>query len=293
TYSISASDARGARELGRYAADVGLRQAAILYPRIPEFQRKAEAFAAEFEALGGEVRTMVPYDSGTTTFAGHMERIMAAVAPGAAMPDSAWPAGAAAGVAEPGNSAAWRGRVPQEPFALFVSAPQRDVPQIAPQVSFYGLDAAGAQVLGDEAWASAAVRRVVPKRDLQGVIAASRFPPERADAPADPAFVQAYEARYRRSLDNELPALGYDAAHLVLQALPNRMLTPSALARRFHFLAGIRGATGLLSVRSSEVVRTPYLVMIREGRLVPAPYPWEYEMPVPKPPAPDEEVTRR
>ena len=168
-----------------------------------------------------------------------------------------------------------------------MAAPDRDVRQIAPQIAFYGLDSAGVQVFGDEAWASASVRRVVPPRDLEGVIAASHFAPGRADALADPDFVRRYEESYRRSLENQLPALGYDAANLVLQALPNRMTTPSALARRFSLLAGIRGATGTFSVRSDRVVRTPYLVVIRGGRLAPAPLPFEYVLPVPKPPLPD------
>lgn len=275
-YTINSNDARGAQALGRYAAEVGLRQAAVLYPRIAEYERKAQAFSVEFEDLGGEVRAMVPYDSGTTTFAEHMRRILAAVEASA---------GAGGLPYEPGvSSVDSLGQPVQQPFALFVAAPGRDVRQIAPQVGFYGLDSAGVQLFGDEAWASATVRRVVPARDLENTIAASRFPPDRADAAADPAFVEAYETRYRRSLENELPALGYDAANLVVQALPNRMLTPDAFARRFRLLAGIRGATGLLSVRANRVVRTPYLVVIRGGELEPAPYPWEYSMPEPKPP---------
>jgi len=155
-------------------------------------------------------------------------------------------------------------------------------------VAFYGLDSAGVQVFGDEAWANAEVRRVVPARDLEGVIAASYFPPDRASSATDPAFVELYEARYRKSLDNLLPALGYDAANLVLQALPNRLYSPDALALRFGFLTGIRGATGMLSVRGGEIIRTPYVVTLRGGRLEPAPHPWEYEMPVPKPPLPED-----
>jgi ABC-type branched-subunit amino acid transport system substrate-binding protein len=277
TFSINVGDPRGAQELGRYAADAGLRQAALLYPRIPEFERKARAFAEEFEALGGVVRAMVPYDSGTTTFSDHMERILASVAPVGSGADrgvlgdrvNAMSDSAAATVVEP--------------FALFVPAPPRDVPQIAPQVGFYGLDSAGVQLLGDEAWASAPVRRLVPARDLEGVIASSNFPPDRATGSADPEFVRRYEETYRRSLENQLPALGYDAAHLLLQALPNRRLEPSAVSRRFDLLAGIRGATGLLSVRGSRVVRTPYLVAIQRGQLVPAPYPWEYARPASEP----------
>lgn len=267
SYSVNATDARGARELGRYATDLGLEQAAVLYPRADEYERKATAFAAAFRESGGRVRAMVPYDSGTTTFQPHMERILERVAPEEPT--------------FPGDT------VEQRPFALFVPAPQRDVPQIAPQVSFYGLDSAGVQIFGDAAWASAAVRRVVPKRDLEGVIAASHFPPNGGAALADSAFIRAYEQRYRRTLDNPLPAFGYDAAHLLLQAMPNRMLTPAALARRFQLLARIRGATGVLSVRDGEVVRIPYLVRIRRGDLVPAPFSWEYELPVPRPPKPD------
>ena len=94
--------------------------------------------------------------------------------------------------------------------------------------------------------------------------------------------------RYRQSLGNQLPALGYDAAHLIMQALPNRSLTPAALARRFHLLAEIRGATGLLSVRSDRVVRRPHLVIIRDGMLEPAPYPWNYELPVHRAPLPQD-----
>jgi ABC-type branched-subunit amino acid transport system substrate-binding protein len=284
TYSINSSDALGARELGRYAADVGLRQAAILHPRLPDYERKAEAFVEEFTALGGIVRAVVPYDSGTTTFAPHMRQILAAVAPtrSAGLAGSAMAPGAAA----PLDSA--EAELGQQPFALFVPAPPRDVPQIAPQLGFYGLDSAGVQLFGDEAWATAEVRRVVPDRDLEGVIAASRFPPERAEAAADPDFVRAYETRYRQSLGNSLPALGYDAAHLIMQALPNRSLTPAALARRFHLLAGIRGATGLLSVRSNRVVRRPHLVIIRSGMLEPVPYPWDYEQPLTRPPLPQD-----
>lgn len=250
-YSVNSSDPHGARELGRYAAEIGLRRGAVLYPRSEEYEQKARAFTAEFEARGGEIRAMVPYDSGTTTFDEHMQEIVGAVGSGAD---------------------------PSRPrFALFVPAPPRDVQQIAPQIDFYGLDEAGVQVLGDEAWASAGVRRVVRARDIESVIAASRFPPERSSAAADPAFVEAYESRYRRSLENELPALGHDAAHLVMQALPNQLSTPDAFARRFHLLAGIPGATGLLSVRQSRVVRTPYLVVIRGGQLAPAPTPLEYQ----------------
>ena len=80
-FAVNTGDARGAQELGRYAAELGLTQAALLYPRSPDYERKASAFAVEFEAMGGAVRASIPYDSGTTTFDFHMARVLAAVAP--------------------------------------------------------------------------------------------------------------------------------------------------------------------------------------------------------------------
>jgi hypothetical protein len=248
-YSVVGGDTRGAAELGRYAAQMGLRQAAILHARGAEYYRRAQAFAAEFEAGGGRVATTVSYESGTTTFAPHMRQILAAVGGGS------------------------RGDGPG--FGLFMAAPDRDIPQIAPQVGFYGLDEAGVQVFGDGAWASTSVRRVVPNRDLEGIIVASALPSGRAEALADPDFVALFEQTYRRSLNNQLPALGYDAAYVLLQALPNRLVTPEATARRFDFLSSIHGATGTLSVRAGGLVRTPHLMVIRNGVLAPAPRPRE------------------
>ena len=289
-YTVNTGDGRGAQELGRYAAELGFGQAALLYPRGEEYERKARAFAVEFEAMGGVIRAAMPYDSGTTTFDVHMQRILERVAPVDTLygpvGDSLGYGGVVDTLRPPdpyGAAPGWGGPPVQEPFALFVAAPERDVRQIAPQVAFYGLDSAGVQVFGDEAWTSAAVRRVVPRQDLEGVIAASHFPPGRADAIADPEFVRRYEETYRRSLENQLPALGYDAANLVLQALPNRLTTPSALSRRFGLLAGIRGATGTFSIRASRIVRTPYVVIIRDGALLPAPEPFEYTLPQAKP----------
>lgn len=249
-YSIAAGDTRGAQELGRYAAQLGLDRAAILHAWGGEHERRARAFAVEYEALGGRVVATVSYSPGTTTFATHMEQVLRGVR-------------GAAGVTRP--------------FALFVSAPDRDVPQIAPQISFYGVDDAGAQLMGDQAWALASVRRLVANRDLEGVITVSPFAAEESDGLADPEFVALFESTYRRSLTNQMPALGHDAARVILEALPNRMLTPAATARRFQLLAGIRGATGIFSVRSSRLIRTPYLVVIRGGRLERAAHPWEYQ----------------
>lgn len=257
-YSLASGDTRGAQELGRYAAQIGLGTATVLHARGSDYASRARAFAAEYEARGGRVRATVSYESGTTTFASHMGQILAA-----------------------GGGDGEGGTTGRSPFALYVVAPERDVPQIAPQISYYGVDAAGAQVLGDDSWASSPVRRVVPSRDLEGVVATSPLPPGRDGGLADPDFVAAFEQTYRRSLTNQMPALGYDAARVVIESLPNRLLTPAATARRFELLTGMRGATGTLSVRGARLIRIPHLVIIRNGELEPAPLPWEHRTPAP------------
>ncbi|HEY8468652.1 MAG TPA: ABC transporter substrate-binding protein [Longimicrobiales bacterium] len=243
-YTLAAADTRGAEALASYAARTGLHRVAILYPRTRQSQ--ADAFAAALHRLGGRVVTAVPYDSGTTTFGTHL-RVIAEAAP----------------------------------QALFVPAPERDVRQIAPQIAFYGLSQLGVQVLGTEAWASEEVRRLVDRRYLDGVVAAT---PLHKPSPEMgwQAFTERYESTYRRSLTSELPALGYDAVQLLIQALGNDRPPPAELARRVASLAELRGATGILSIRDGGVTRRPFLVRIEAGELIPIGAHAGPEMPPPR-----------
>ena len=182
-YSLAAPDPGPAEALAAFAARSGLRRVAVLYPRTAEYEQEARAFARALERAGGTVRLEVPYDSGAVMFARPLRRI------------------AAAGVQ-----------------ALFVPAPERDVRQLAPQIAFYGLRDRGVQLLGGEAWTSEEVRRNVEPRYLDGVVAATTVD---RDSPAAgwQTFVARYEAAYRRSLENDLPALGYDAGRILAAAL--------------------------------------------------------------------------
>lgn len=277
-YTLNAGDVAGAQAVARYAAEAGIRRAAVMYPRMDAFIRKADAFRQVFESLGGEVVRHVPYDSANTTFKDQLERILDAKGPepyGIEMGDSiVWLRG-------PENADG----VPFEPFALFAPAPPRLVRQIAPQIEFYGVDSAGVQVLGDEAWMAPEVRRVVGGRALEGVIAATPRDPALGDAYADPGFTRRYEERYRRTLDNPLPALGHDAALLLLASMPERRFTARAVARRVALTEGLLGVTGILSVYDGRVVRRPHIVQMRNGRPVLAPSPMLYVAPRPRPPA--------
>lgn len=338
-FALGTGDTRGAQALASLTWDLGFERAAVVYPSMEPYRRKAQAFEVEFEALGGRIVASAPYDSGTTTFAYPLRTTQRAASPviDTTRPfrvvvdsfpgqhDSLWAALAASRQPRDTTPAMDPFRlfgVPRDtapapprdmfkpippppadtmlpdslvddtttyhmaPWALFVPAPPRDVRQIAPQVEFYGLDSTGVQVFGDASWTSPEVLRLVDPRALERVIAASPLDPAEGEHGVSSDFVQRYEAAYRRTLSNPLPALGYDAARMVLASLPNRDVTPRAVARRFAFIEGLRGATGVFSVYGNDIVRSPYLVVIRGGRLVPAPSPYDYVMPIPKPAVP-------
>lgn len=243
-YSLRASGTRGARALADYALRAGLTRVAVLSPASGEFARRAEAFAARVRRGGGTVAALVPYDSATTTFGPALQRILE-----------------------------------ERPQAIYIPAPRRDVRQIAPQLAYYGLDTLGIQILGGRAWANERVRRIVEPRYLEGVIAATPLP-KSSPRIGWRDFVDRYERTYRRSLDAGAPALGYDAARLILAAVPARgRASPETVARRLARISGLRAATGILSVRDGRVTRRPFLVQIRGGELVPAPPPRTLGMP--------------
>ncbi len=225
-YTLNATDPGGAAALGRYAASQRLAPVALLYANDTEFEAQATAFAAAVRAAGGAIAADVPYAPGTTTFGNALERVRTSGA-----------------------------------RAVFIPASERDVRQIAPQLEYYGLGSI--RVLGNEAWVSDEVLRTVPARQLEGVVAWTPFHPE-ATAAGWPDFVARYEARYRRTLDTPYPALGYDAAKLVLRAIESGADDASELARALRDLPPYRGATGVLTV-GDRITREPSLVLVRGG----------------------------
>ena len=186
----------GAAALASYAARQGVTRMALLYPNVEEFQTKARAFEAAFRAAGGTVVADVPYDSGTTTFRAPLKRV------------------------ETGN-----------PDGLYVAAPERDVRQLAPQLSYYGITGKGLRVFGGESWTSDEILRLVPARYTNGTVASTPLVQESAVAGWQ-EFAKLYEGRYRKSLDTPFPGLGYDAARLLLSVLPRTRTRPADVARR-------------------------------------------------------------
>lgn len=229
-YSLNAGDTRGAEMLAQWAVRNAAGPIGILHPIGGDGDRQARAFADAVQRAGGTVALRMSYGETTTTFQQQMERL------------------SAAGIR-----------------TLFIPATEREIPQLAPQLAYYGLG--DVQVLGGEAWTSETLLKTLPTRVTEGVIAAT--PLIRTDpAVAWEDLVASYEARYRRSLNHPFPGLGYDAALLVLAAVEQGADNAREVAGEIADLEGVRGATGIISVRGGAVERAPFLVRIEGGRLV-------------------------
>jgi len=227
TYSLNVPDTRGASALANWAVRRGITQFALLYPTDPEYEALAVAFRAEAERIGAVVVADLPFGTGTNTFSDFVGKIQASRAQ-----------------------------------ALYIPASERQIRQLAPQLRYFGLT--GVEVLGNEAWVSAGVLRTVGADMLEGTVASTPMPPD-SSLTGWRDFVRDYEARYRRTLDNPYPALGYDAASLALEGIRLAGGRREDVAAALEQIRDFRGATGLLSIQDGRVTRHPFLVRIRAG----------------------------
>ncbi|HSJ12914.1 MAG TPA: penicillin-binding protein activator [Longimicrobiales bacterium] len=231
-YALNVSDTLGAAALARHAAS---RPGAtgVLYARTPDATLQAQAFRHAYRAASGDGAPIeIAYSPGTTTYAAQVRQLRDA------------------GVR-----------------TLLLVGVDTDVRQILPQLRYYGLEA---DVLGTGPWTTPDGIRAIGIRELEGAVLAVPFLEE------DPAsgwqrFRHAYEQTYRRSLENAIPALGHDAALLVLGALPDGRVDADGARRALSRARDVSAATGRLVVAGTELGRAPQLVQVREGRLVPLP----------------------
>jgi hypothetical protein len=143
---------------------------------------------------------------------------------------------------------------------------------LAPQLTFFGLDTLGIQILGTLGWTSEDLLSRIDSRHTDGVVAStSRMGPE--DREGFERFRAAYERYFQKTLRSHVPALGYDAAALLLHALQTRPRDIPELMRSLEQIRGFPGATGRLSVEGGRVVREPRLVRIESGELIPLQHP--------------------
>lgn len=233
-YTLGASDVEGPRQLARWAVGSGLRRVAILHPTGIESEEEAAAFVETFRGAGGQVLSAATYQSGTTYFAAQMQTIAA-----------------------------------MRPDALVLPIPTADIELVAPQITFFGLDTLNIRILGTSGWTRDEVLSKVSSRHTDGVVSVTPDALGTTESTGEQALVKAYEALYRRTLRSPVPAVGYDATALLLEALKGGARTPASIATALERIDDFQGATGDLGLSGGKVVRRYRLVCVQGSTLTP------------------------
>jgi ABC-type branched-subunit amino acid transport system substrate-binding protein len=255
-YSLAGADPQAAMAMARYAALAGYARVAIVHSLAPASTEEADVFEETVTGLGVPVVGRFPYAAGATFFGDQIRGVRDALRTEEIR---------ALGLTEEDTLDV----AMLDPVAVFIPVPPEDVELLAPQVTFYGLDTLAIEVLGTSGWTDPQTLEVVDARHTTGVV---------ATAPVDAGpgsegylrFRQAYESHFQRSLVSPVPALGYDATLLVLEAA--RLVgprTPQQMRRALENVRDVPGATGIFSIRDGRVIRQTELVRIEHRTLIP------------------------
>ncbi len=234
-YSLGGVDPGAAHALARYAIEAGFATAVTLFPEVEESRIEAEAFREVFTEAGGTVLDELAYAPGTTFWEAQLRRIETLL-----------------------------------PDVVVLPVPAQDVELLAPQVTFFGIDSLGINVLGTTAWSQPDVLQKIDPRHTNGVIAAARQQPG-VVFEGQERFRIAYEALHQRSLRSPIPALGYDATNILIEGIRRGARSPAQLATALEDLDGYLGATGRLSIQEGRVLREHFVVCTQDRVQLPVP----------------------
>ncbi len=231
-YSLSSADPGAALALARYAISSELYTAVVVYPESTDGAYEARAFSEAFQSYGGLILGEISYTTGTTFFEEQLRQAEALL-----------------------------------PDVLVLPLPARDVELIAPQVTFFGLDSLEIRILGTRAWSEEAMLSRVDTRHTNGVVTASPQPAE-GELEGYVRFVEAYESFFQRTLPDQVPALGYDAAGLLLEGIRRGASTPGELLETLESMPGFSGATGRLFIDDGRVVRDHFVGCLQDRQVL-------------------------
>lgn len=234
-YSLGSVDPGAPLALADWASAVGLDQVVVLHPSRGPSAEEARIFIERLAELGGSVLRTLTYEPGATSFRDQMQVVQGL-----------------------------------RPDGLVLPIPAADVQAIASQAAFYALDTLGVQLMGTAAWGDAGVRASVSTRYTDGVITAT--PRVGQGEGGFTRFLNAYENHFQRTLDEpQAPALGWDAASLILRVLENGARGPGAVAAALEEVDDFDGATGVLSVEGGRILRRHDVLCVENAGLVELP----------------------
>jgi ABC-type branched-subunit amino acid transport system substrate-binding protein len=253
-YSLEGSDPEAAATVARYSASRAHQRVAIILPETQTANEEAAAFQAEAERLGVLVVGRFPYTPQATFFESQILGARDALR--------------AAEIAALGLAPEDTLRIEMlEPVGIFLPIPPEDVEYVAPQLVHFALDTLAIEIMGTSGWTDPQVLQLLDPSYLDGVVATATVGSSGATPAGLARFREAYEQHFQRTLVSPTPAIGYDAALLLLEALRPGRLAPEAIRASFAELRDVEGATGTFSVANDRIVRRTDLVRI-EGRAV-------------------------
>ncbi len=256
-FSLEGVDSAGIHDLARQAAVRGYQRVAFIESTSALSAREAGLFERELLRFGIPTVGRFAYDEGATFFETQIRSARDAL-----RRDEI----AALGLTEDDTLHVEL----LDPVGVFVPVPAEDVELLAPQITHFGLDTLGIEVMGTRGWTDAETLRRVDSRHTDGVVATAAMGAG-ADAPGFQRFKEAYETHFQRTLVSAVPAIGYDAALLLLEALRRGARTPDQILETLEGLEDLEGATGVFTVVDGRVVRRTQVVSVEERALNPIP----------------------
>jgi ABC-type branched-subunit amino acid transport system substrate-binding protein len=254
-YTLSGADPQAAASIARYVAREQYERVAVVHSQAPESVEEADAFQAVLQNLGVPVVGRFSYPMGATFFREQVREAEASLRR------------AEIRALRLGPNDTLRADM-LEKVALFLPLPPEDVELLAPQVTFYGLDTLAVDIVGTSGWTDPQTLETVDVRHTTGVVATASEAGG-SESPGYRRFQEAYESHYQRTLVSSVPALGYDAALLLLEAAREGARTPTQLRFELERIRDLEGATGTFSILGRRLVRSTRLVRIEHGALIP------------------------
>lgn len=233
-YSLNGIDPAAGEALAALVLSREIREVVAIHPSSSEMEEEFRWFREAFARGGGTITRVLNYPPGSTGFRDQMAEI-----------------------------------VRLNPRALVLILPPEDVELLAPQIAFYGVDdLADLMLFGNPSWTSERILQSVQARSTEGVFAVTSWVGQGEFGPGWDGFVEAYEQHFQRSLRSPTPALGFDAARLLLRSAREGGGTPEGTLAALERIQGFPGATGFLSVVNGRVQRSFVPVRVENRRLV-------------------------
>jgi branched-chain amino acid transport system substrate-binding protein len=228
-FSLNVVDQSLALRIAEFAVlDLGLKKFAAIFPMDDYGYRMVGAFIEKVEELGGRVLVAQGYPVSATTFDVELKRVKY-----------------------------------YSPEAIFIPAHSEEIPMIAPQIPFYGME--DVQLLGTDGWNNRRAARLGGKY-VEGAFFTDIFF-EKSTKIGYNEFSYRYEEVYKEEA-SRVAGLGYDAMNLIAWGL--KMGAGGRRSRSIDFsnLENFRGATAVYSMgESGYFQKEPLLLTITGGRV--------------------------